>query len=117
MLIKLGIQNNVSPKDIVADSVTSYVRALSNSKGSNIQALYRLVQGQVEALEFSAKKNDKIYGQPLRELKMKNNCLIASIIRNGRVIVPDGNTSIEMGDNVIVVTTHKNFGDLSDIFE
>lgn len=117
MLNKLGIQNNVSTKDIVADSITSYIRALSNSKGSNVLALYRLVQGQVEALEFSAKKHDKIYGKPLRELKIKKNCLIASIIRNGRVIIPDGNTAIEMGDNVIVVTTHKNFGDLSDIFE
>ena len=115
MLNKLGIQNNVSTKDIVADSITSHIRALSNSKGSNVLTLYRLVHGQVEALEFAAKKHDKIYGKPLRELTLKKDCLVASIIRNGRVIVPDGNTSIEMGDNVIVVTTHKNFDDLSDI--
>lgn len=117
MLNKLGIQNNVSTKDIVADSVTSYIRALNNSNGSNILTLYRLVQGQVEALEFSAKKHDKIYGQPLKSLNIKKDCLIASILRNGRVIIPDGNSCIEMGDNVVVVTTHKNFGDLSDIFE
>jgi trk system potassium uptake protein TrkA len=117
MLNELGIKNNVSTKDIVADSIISHIRALSNSKGSNVLALYRLVQGQVEALEFAAKKQNKIYGKPLRELKLKKNCLVASIIRNGRVIVPNGNTTIEMGDNVIVVTTHKNFDDLSDIFE
>ena len=117
MLNKLGIKNNVSAKSIVVDSIASYIRALSNTKGSNVLSLYRLVQGQVEALEFVAKKHDKIYGKPLRELRLKKNCLIASVIRNGRVIVPNGDTTIEIGDNVIVVTTHKNFGDLSDIFE
>ena len=117
MLAKLGIRNNVSPKDIIADSVTSYVRALSNSNGSHIAALYRLVDGRVEALEFVAKKNEKVYGKPLRDLKIKKDCLIAAIMRNGRVIVPNGHTAIEMGDSVIVVTTHKDFGDLSDVFE
>ena len=31
-------------------------------------------------------------------------------------MIPDGNSTIQMGDNVIVVTTHKNFDDLMDIF-
>lgn len=117
MLSELGIANNVSPKNIVADRIISYIRALENSVGSNILTLYRLVNNRVEALEFLAKRQDDIYNKPLRELKIKNNCLIACIIRENKVIIPDGNTSIELGDNVIVVTTHKNFDDLTDVFE
>lgn len=117
MLEELGITNNVSPKDIVANRIISYIRALENTRGSNVLTLYRLVNRQVEALEFLAKRQDKIYNQPLRELKIKENCLIACIIRNNAVIIPDGNSSIALGDNVIVVTTHKNFDDLTDIFE
>ncbi len=117
MLAELDINNNVSPKDIVADRIISYVRALENSRGSNVSTLYRLVNNQVEALEFFAKRPEKIYDKPLRELKIKENCLIASIIRGTKVIIPDGNTSIQLGDNVIVVTTHKNFDDLTDILE
>ena len=117
MLTMLGIQNNVSAKDIVTDRIISYVKAMNNTKGSDVLTLYRLVGGQVEALEFVAKKNDRIYRKPLRELRMKKGCLIASIIRNGMVITPNGNTSIEFGDHVVVVTTHKNFNDLSDAFE
>ena len=117
MLSELDIKNNVSPKDIVANRVISYVRALENSIGSNVLTLYRLVNNQVEALEFSAKKAEKIYDKPLRELKIKDNCLVASIIRGTTVIIPDGNTCIKQGDNVIVVTTHKNFDDLTDILE
>ncbi len=117
MLLELGIGNNVSPKDIVANRVISYVRALENTIGSNVLTLYRLVDNRVEALEFLAKREEKFYNVPLRQLKIKSNSLIACIIRGTEVIVPDGNSFIQLGDNVIVVTAHKKFDDLADIFE
>ncbi len=117
LLLELGIDNTVSPKDIVANRIISYVRALANKRGSNVLTLYRLVNNQVEALEFSAKKHERIYNKPLRELHIKDNCLIACIIRENEVIIPNGNSTIMLGDNVIVVTTHKNFDDLTDIID
>ena len=117
MLDELGIENKVSPKRIVADRIISYIRAIANKRGSNVLTLYRLVNDRVEALEFLAKKPEKFYDKPLRTLKIKHNCLIACIIRENEVIIPDGNSSIRLGDNVIVVTTHKNFDDLNDVFE
>ncbi len=118
MLNELGISNNVSPKDIVADRVISYVRALENTIGSELLTLYRLVGNRVEAIEFLAKEQQlAIYDKPLRELNIKNNCLVACIIRGTKVIIPDGNTCIHLGDNVIVVTTHKKFDELTDILE
>lgn len=117
MLDELGIQNTVSPRDIVANRIISYIRALENTVGSNVLTLYRLVNDQVEALEFLARKQEDIYDKPLRELNIKRNCLIACIIRENSVIIPNGNDCIKLGDSVIVVTTHKNFDDLTDIFE
>ena len=117
MLDELGINNNVSPKKIVADRIISYIRALANTVGSNVLTLYHLVNGQVEALEFSAKKQEHIYDKPLKNLKIKKNCLIACIIRQSEVIIPNGDSEIRLGDNVVVVTTHKNFDDLTDVFE
>lgn len=117
MLEDFGIYSNVSPKDIIASRVIRYIRALTNKRGSNIRTLYRLVNNQVEALEFVAKNRASFFDRPLRELKLKENCLIACIIRNNEVIIPDGNSCIKDNDNVIVVTTHKNFDDLTDIFE
>lgn len=117
MLDELGIMNSVSPKIIVANRIVSYIRALSNDKGSNVLNLYRLVGEQVEALEFSARREEKFFNIPLKELDMKKNCLIAAIIRSNKVIIPDGNSEIHLGDNVVVVTTHKNFDDLTDVFQ
>jgi trk system potassium uptake protein TrkA len=117
MLDELGINNNVSPKQVVASMIISYIRALANTVGSNVLTLYRLVNHQVEALEFSAKKQERFYNKPLKELKIKKNCLIACIIRQNEVIIPNGDSQIQLGDNVVVVTTHKNFDDLTDVFE
>ena len=117
MLDELGINNNVSPKHIVAGRIISYIRALANTVGSSVLTLYQLVNDQVEALEFAAKKQEDFYDKPLRELNTKRNCLIACIIRKNDIIIPDGNSEIKLGDNVVVVTTHKNFDDLNDVFE
>lgn len=117
MLSELNVGINVSPKDIVANRIISYIRALENTIGSNVLTLYQLVDNCVEALEFLAKSQGKFYNIPLRELNIKDNCLIACILRGTEVIVPDGNTTIQLGDNVIVVTTHKKFDDLTDIFD
>ena len=63
------------------------------------------------------RKQSKLFDKPLKDLTLKKNCLIACIIRGEQVIIPNGSSTIELGDNVVVVTTHKNFDDLSDIFE
>ncbi len=118
ILEELGVRHNVTvlTSHIVANKVISYIRALANSRGSNVLTLYRLVNDKVEVLEFCVKKSEKIYDKPLKELKTKDNCLIACIIRNNKVIIPNGNSKIKLGDNVIVVTTCRNFDDLTDIF-
>lgn len=117
MLDELGIDNNVSPKHVVAGRIISYIRALANTVGSKVLTLYQLVNNQVEALEFAATKQESFYNKPLRMLNTKKNCLIACIIRENEVIIPDGNSEIHLGDNVVVVTTHKNFDDLNDVIE
>lgn len=117
MIDELGINNHVSPKDIVANRIVSYIRAIANTRGSNVLTLYRLVNNQVEAMEFLANKAGSICDKPLKKLKIKKDCLIACIFRQNEVIIPGGNDCIKLGDNVIVVTTHKNFNDLTDVFE
>ena len=117
MLDELGIDNTISPKQVVASRIISYARALSNSIGSNVQTLYQLVNNRVEALEFAARKPERIYGKPLKDLSIKKNCLIACIIRNNEVMIPNGNSAIQLGDNVVVVTTQRNLDDLADVFE
>jgi trk family potassium uptake protein len=110
-------QSVVTPKHIVANEIIQFVRSRSNTQGSNVEALYRLADNQVEALQFRVQKNSAICGIPLSELKTKSNLLIAFIVRGQQLIYPAGNDTIEPFDKVIVVTTEKDFDDINDILE
>ena len=68
-------------------------------------------------MEFSVKENSVVTGKSLQSLELKDNLLIASINRNGNIIVPSGKDTIEVGDSVIIITTHKKLGDLTDILK
>ena len=111
------IEHSVSPKHITASKIISYVRSIANKRGSNVLTLSRLVNDQVEALEFLAKSDEKFYNIPLKKLRIKEKCLIACIIRDNQVIIPKGMDVIQKGDTVVVVTTHKNFDDLTDLID
>lgn len=108
----------ISPKEITANQVLSYVRAMENSGASNVETLYRIVDGTVEALEFVVREDDKrLLDIPLKTLQLKKNLLICSIIRGGRVIIPGGDDCIKLNDRVIVVTTTLRLNDLHNIID
>lgn len=116
LLETINMASIVAPKEVTASRIVSYVRATSNLRGSNLITLYKLVNNQVEALEFVAKDDKKILNIALKDLKLKSKILIASIIRNGEVIIPTGNDMIKLNDSVIVVTTSDKFlTELTDI--
>jgi trk system potassium uptake protein TrkA len=48
-------------------------------------------------------------------VSLKNDVLIASIVRNKTIIIPDGNDVIKENDKVIVVSKTGFITDLSDI--
>ncbi len=115
MAEKLGLDCIVSTSKIISDVLVRYARALDNSRGSNIETLYKLMDGHVEALEFNAVANPRLTDIPLKELATKPNILIAGIIRGRRTIVPGGNDCIQAGDRVIILAGNHRLRDLSDI--
>lgn len=105
----------IYPKYITSDSILRYVRAMQNTIGSNVETLYHVLDNQAEALEFIIRDNSPVVGIPLSKLNLKNNLLVCCLTREGTVRIPRGQDSIQIGDNVIIVTTHKDFA-ISAIF-
>lgn len=114
---KLGIDTIISPIQTVADEMLRYARALQNSVGSNVEKLYKIMDGKAEALEFNVRPDFKHAGKALKEIKFKHNILIAGILRNRKPIVPSGDDIILPGDKVIVIAANHRLYDLSDIIE
>ncbi|MBE6952422.1 MAG: Trk system potassium transporter TrkA [Ruminococcaceae bacterium] len=107
----------VSPRQLIATNIIRFVRALSNSAGSSVETLHRIVNDRVEALEFRVNNAKDLVDRKLKDLPIRRGILVAVINRNGHVIIPGGNDVIMEGDSVIIVTTHKNLTDLTDILE
>lgn len=113
----LDLGSIIYPKNITAQYILQYVRAKQNSIGSNVETLYKIVDGKAEALEFCIQAGAPVIGVPLEKLNLRPNILICSINRNGKVIIPRGQDIICQGDTVIIVTTNKGLKDIKDILK
>lgn len=100
----LGLDTVIYPTGIVSDIIVRYARALKKARGSNMERLYSVIPGKIEAAEFIVREESDITDTPLSELKLKDNVLVAAIIRDGKLTVPRGSDSIQVGDTVIIVS-------------
>ncbi len=119
MLNEKGIGSVVSPKLLTVNEILRYVRALSNTHvEDSVLSLHRIVGEQAEALEFRVSASMKYLGVPLRELRVRDNVLVACITRGDEIIIPRGHHAMELEDIVVVVAAADlAINDLNDIFE
>ena len=117
MMRESGVDSIISPKDITANQISAYVRALARSEGSAVENLYKPLGGAIEAVEFTASPNTKFLDTPLKDLRLKPGMLVAAIAREGRTIIPDGSASIHAGDRVVVMAKSLFLRDLNDILQ
>lgn len=101
-----GIYSIVTPKNITANMIIRYARAMKSAKDTEMRTLYRIVNNKAEAMEFIVNKDSELTRKTLSQIKMKENVLIAAILRKNKMVLPDGNSTLEAGDAVVVVTTH-----------
>ncbi len=114
---RLDLGSVIYPRYITSEAIIAYVRAKKDSMDSNIETLYHMFDHRVEAIEFRVYEKSAVTGIPLKNLSLKEDLLISFINRNGKIIIPSGHDSIEMGDTVMIVTTHTGFNDIQDILK
>ena len=115
VISRLDLDTTICPINITSDQILRYARSTQSTSGSNIETLYNIIPGQVEATEFIIKENSPIIGKPLWELKFKENVLVGAIYRNKQVIVPRGNDVIEAGDAVVIISKKLGITDVAEI--
>lgn len=113
----LKIKTIIHPKNLTGEYIASYIRAMQNSLGSNVETLYKLNDDAVEALEFRVRSTSRVTGIPLQKLNLKDNLQVISINRHGKIILPQGSDKIMCDDTVVVITKHKGLSDLDDILK
>ncbi|WP_311516169.1 Trk system potassium transporter TrkA [uncultured Anaerococcus sp.] len=116
----LDIDTTFTPKRVASDVINRIIRSKENARGQSITSLYRLEDDQVEVIEFAAIEHSDILNKKLKDLKIREDTLIACIKHeelDGRMEVASGESMISLGDRVLVITTNHSFQTIDDIVE
>jgi len=113
---EVGLDSVVSPKFITASSILHVARGMENSQGGVMNSLHRIADGSADAMEFTVTSSVENLGVPLKDLRLEANVLLAVIVRDAQIIIPQGSTTLEKGDKVIIVAPAGRIFDLNDIF-
>ncbi len=112
-----GIRSAVSPKDICAQEISRYVRAMESTDAESVLSVYSLLGGRVEALEFLVTADVPHLGESLASVTLQPGILLACISRGAKVIFPSGGDSLQKGDTVIVIAPReRHIAELRQIF-
>lgn len=113
----LGLGSLICPKDLCANNIIRYVRAMQNSEGAAL-TVHNIAEGQAEALEFVVDERTLHVGEPLKKIRIRRNVLVACISHGSKTEIPSGDSAFEVKDSVIIVAQGgTRLLQLNDIFE
>jgi trk system potassium uptake protein TrkA len=116
ILDSLSLGSLVCPKELCSATIVRYVRAMKNQTGAAL-TVHSVADGQVEASEFRVEPGTLYCGQPLKEIHLRHNVLIACIMHGAEIEIPNGDSYFQEGDTIIVITNGRGITQLNDIFE
>lgn len=96
ILRSLGIDAHVDPRAVTMSKILQHVRR------GRIRGVHTVREGQAEVLEAEALDTSPLIGQPLREVSLLEGMRIGAIYRQGKVIIPRGDTQINAHDRIVI---------------
>ena len=113
---ELALGSVICPRELCCDDIVRYVRAMEHQSGSAI-SVHTIADCQVEAIEFTVEQTTQHCGIPLKDIKLKNGVLLASITHGSITEIAGGYSTFDEGDTIVVVSSGKDkVRQLNDIF-
>jgi trk system potassium uptake protein TrkA len=106
----LGIDVAVSLKHSTVNSILKFIRS------GNVRSVHSISDGKVEIIEISVDDQSRTTGKKIQDIKLPQNALIVSVIRNKEHIVPSGNFAIEPHDRLIVIANKEHIDFVQELF-
>ncbi|MBE9042909.1 NAD-binding protein [Pleurocapsales cyanobacterium LEGE 10410] len=103
---KLGITVAFSATQIIASLIEQ------QTASGDIQNLLPIAEGKVNVTEIALQEDNPVVGKTIDEIQLPNGTLIACILRQGEVIVPSGENSLQALDRLITIGQPESYGQL-----
>lgn len=112
----LPLGSVLRPKELCCNAIVRYVRAMQNQTGAAV-SVHTIADGQVEAVEFLVDETTRHCGEPLKQIKLRPNVLVACISHGSKTEIPNGDSVFQRGDTLIIVASEPgSLYQLNDIF-
>lgn len=109
----IGIDHVINPRLTTAKEILEII-----SPGY-ITSVVKFANIDIEAVRFVVEEKSGIAGMKVKDVgaKLKKGTVIGVIIRNNKLILPDGETVIEGGDSLILILYERNLATISKLFK
>ncbi|MBO4219279.1 MAG: TrkA family potassium uptake protein [Erysipelotrichaceae bacterium] len=108
---QLGVDSVISSTYLLGEQIknTSHIENLINTLS--------LEDNKINILEIMVREEYDVCGKTLKEIKVSDTASVSSVIRNERALIPNGDTMLEAGDKVLLVTTKEHYNEVAKIFQ
>ncbi|MEM7680197.1 MAG: TrkA C-terminal domain-containing protein, partial [Pseudomonadota bacterium] len=81
-----------------------------------IKSLYNLREGFAEIIEAEVSDNSSILNAEISELELPSEIVVAAIIRDDQVIIPEPNHTIKAEDRIIILADANHIPEVEKMF-
>lgn len=106
----LGIDAHINPRAVTISKILQHVRR------GRIRAVYSVQKGSAEVIEAEALETSPLVGTPLRELDLPDGVRIGAVLRDKKVIRPEGTLRIKAKDRVVMFATVQTVRNVEQMF-
>ncbi len=82
----------------------------------DMMTLLKLRRGEYSIVEEKLPPQSPMFNAPLKDLPLPNECVIAAVIRKGKMLIPRGTMTFEEGDEVLAVVHNDSLDELKALF-
>ncbi len=106
----VGIDRFIDPRATTISTILQHVRR------GRIKGVYSLSDGAAELVDAVALETSPLVNKPLREAQLPEGVMIGAVYRDGEVQMPSGDTVINAGDRIVLMTMRENVKDVEQMF-
>lgn len=106
----LGIDAIVSPRSTIVATIMQHVRR------GRIKGLHNLRDGFAEVIEAEVSETSSIVNTPIDELALPHEVIVAAVVREDEIIMPDPDYVLRTGDNVVIVASQAQARNVEKMF-
>jgi trk system potassium uptake protein TrkA len=104
------IDSEINPRVVTVSRILQHVRR------GRILSVHSVANGDGELMEAEALETAPIIGKALKDLPQLEGVRVGAIVRGGKVIIPDGDTQIQVKDHVVLFATADSVRDVEQLF-